>query len=241
MEVLLGAGMIFMLGVDLVVGVRLLLLARRTRALPELAFGSAFVLLGAVGYPLATAARRIAVDAPGLGGSLLLAALAAQNLACGAIYLANVRVFRPAAAGARIGSALAWSALVLSWGGQAWTGQADGGVAYTIGLTARGGAFVWGAVESLGYYRRLRRRLALGLADPLVTDRFRLWGIANAAIAAAFLVFLAGRVVTAGGPQPPLVMLLTSAVGVVAGATIWLAFVPPAAYARRVRASFQAR
>ena len=36
---------------------------------------------------------------------------------------------------------------------------------------------LWGAAESLRYFSMMRRRAKLGLADPLVTNRFLLWGL----------------------------------------------------------------
>jgi hypothetical protein len=49
--------------------------------------------------------------------------------------------------------------------------------------------YVWMAVEALHYHGRMRRRMALGLADATVTDRFLLWG-AGAAASAALVVAL---------------------------------------------------
>ena len=37
----------------------------------------------------------------------------------------------------------------------------------------------WMTFEPLAYYTKLRKRLALGLADAVTTDRFRLWGVAS--------------------------------------------------------------
>jgi hypothetical protein len=40
---------------------------------------------------------------------------------------------------------------------------------------ARVAPMVWAFAESLRYFRAMRRRAALGLADPVVTNRFLLW------------------------------------------------------------------
>jgi len=228
--------MAFMLVVDLVVGVRLLMLARRTRELPELAFGTGFVLLGAIGYPLATVARGIALDAPETGGPLLLAAIGTQDLACFAIYVAVARVFRPTSALAKGCVAAAAALLALSWIGQVASGAPDGGPFFLVGWAMRGGCFAWSTAEALACFDRMRRRLALGLADPLIVDRFRLWAVANGAITVGFAIFMAGRLAAPpGAGQLPAVTALTSLVGIVAGVALWLAFVPPDAYVRRVR------
>ena len=56
------------LTVSAVVGVRLLLLARRTRRLPELAIGLNFVLAGLIGYGLLIAAESLRVVPPPYDG-----------------------------------------------------------------------------------------------------------------------------------------------------------------------------
>lgn len=42
----------------------------------------------------------------------------------------------------------------------------------------------WGGLEALYYYGMLRKRMRLGMADPVVTDRFRLYGVAVAGLPA---------------------------------------------------------
>lgn len=233
MERALGLGIAVLIAADAVVGLRLLHLAWRTHRVPELAFGLSFILLGVVGYPLSIVAR-------GGAGSegLLAAALTAQNLACLATYVATWKSFRPTdglAAGfvALMATAFAASLLGDSLAAGAFTLR-DGGPWYYLGFWARALAFFWSALEALRYHGMLRRRLVLGLADPVISDRFRLWGIASLAISAAFLVFLAGRLWTPNVASSPVVLSITSVAGVVAGVAIFLAFCPPAAYLRRI-------
>jgi hypothetical protein len=234
----LAVGTLVQLLADLVVGVRLLALARRTRKLPETAFGVALVLLGGVGYPLSIAARSGVVDAPSTAGTLLALGLLAQNAGCAALYVFLWRVFRPRAAwalgivGVALGT-LAWSVPGEFLTDGFW-GGIDGGFFYWAGLGARAGAFVWATAESGLYHARMRRRLALGLADPVVTDRFRLWTIASASVLAAFAVFSAARASGIDPTTSPVVLGATSAGGLVAGVTLWLAFMPPRAYLARI-------
>ena len=90
---LLGLGVIFQLLACVVVGMRLILLWRRTRLLPELAFGVAFLSLGALGYPLSIVAR---MGLAGEAGEILLSvALGAQNLAAISLLVGTWRIFRP--------------------------------------------------------------------------------------------------------------------------------------------------
>jgi len=233
----LGAGVVLQLVACAIVGLRLLALAARTRRAPELSLGCAFVLMGAVGYPLAIYARS---GAAGEAAAVWLEwALAAQNVAALAIYVMNWRTFhpeRPEVAAAVTLVALGFAASHL---GAWWVGierGADGGAFYYLGLALRAGAYVWAAFDSIGYYRLLRRRRALGLAEPVVLDRFRLWSIATVSISVGFAVFLTGRLVPGVTAVSPWVLVPTSLVAATSGVAMWLAFFPPRRYLARVHA-----
>ena len=90
---LLGIGIVVQILACGVVGVRLLWLSARTRRAPELLLGTAFLMLGVVGYPLAIVARGGPGGMP--SANLLVAALAAQNIACLCMYGATWRTFHP--------------------------------------------------------------------------------------------------------------------------------------------------
>jgi hypothetical protein len=233
-EKLLGIGILVQVAACMVIGGRLLRLAGRTREAPELFLGGAFLLLGAVGYPLSIVAR---------GGTFgehsawaLLAALGAQDLACICMIVATWRTFHADRVGlwAVCGASLAAVSGSLIAG--AVTGSPDAGFAYYVGFAVRMGSFTWAAFESLAYYRRLRRRQRIGLGDPVVLDRFRLWTISTFSIVAGFAVFLGARLLGGNVGTSAVVLLATSAVGVVGGTSMWLAFFPPAGYLRRVGA-----
>ena len=95
-------------------------------------------------------------------------------------------------------------------------------------------AFAWGGFEALRYFFLLRRRQALGLADPVVTNRFLLWAIADwtavvlCGSVASFL--LAGKAVLID----PLALCTIALAGTVMSVTWYLTFFPPAAYLRYV-------
>lgn len=232
METLLGSGVLVMIAADAVVGVRLLWLAKRTRELPELAMGAACLLMGVIGYPLSIAARSGAAWGGLEPASILTAGFVAQNLACLAMAVATQRVFRREARWAAGFVGVAAAAFVAS---STLGAGRDGGALYWLGFATRGACFVWTALEAGRYARLLGRRVRLGLADPVVHDRIRLWALATAAIGLGFGVFMTGRL-TSLGTQSPVVLATTSLIGVVAGVAMWLAFVPPAAYLRRVAA-----
>lgn len=233
---LLGFGVVFQLLVCCVVGVRLLLLACRSRELPDLAFGLAFVSLGGVGYPLSIVARTGHAE-----GWVLSVALGAQDLACLSMFLGSWAVFRPRslAPGAPAVALLAAFAASLSapWWSSAGEAARDAGAWYYLGFAGRLSCFAWATVESLRFYRMMRRRLGLSLADPVLVDRFLLWSICNASITLGFMVFLVGRLTTQNVGEAPWVLAATSVVGLVAGAAMWLVFFAPAWYLRRFEAS----
>jgi hypothetical protein len=236
MTSLVAVGGLAMIAVDAVIGVRLLALARRTRKLPEAALGTAFLLLGAIGYPLTTLARRGVIDAAATNELLMGLGLLVQDVACFAVVLATAAIFRPGSRGARaaIGVAAAWFAA--SWLGQlATTGfdPLETGPAYAAGLAARTTAFGWAAAEALRAWLQGRRRLRLGLAEPLVVNRFLLYALGMGGVFAAFLLFVVGQLTTPNPSQSGWVLAATGALGVATAVPTWLAFLPPVAWRRR--------
>ena len=94
----------------------------------------------------------------------------------------------------------------------------------------------WTACESLTYYGKMRKRRMLGLVDPVVCNRFFLWGVGGlgaflgiATLSASLL--LGWRLVT-----HPLPMFGLFASGFSLAVTWWLAFLPPLAYLEHLRA-----
>lgn len=240
---MLGLGALAMVAVDAVVGVRLLMLAQRTRELPEAALGAAFVLLGAIGYPLSTAARRGLLPTDEANATLMAVGFAAQNLACLAVYWMTARTFRAGVRWARGLVAAAGLAFLTSYVGHALDSGFVGnttGSAYYLGLVTRAGAFAWACFESLRQFGLARRRLALGLADPLVVNRFLLFGLGTGGVFAAFAIFLAAQLLHAKVAEAGWVLAATGAAGLFAAVPTWLAFLPPPFYRRRFEARLPA-
>jgi hypothetical protein len=227
--------------VSLAIGLRLMLLARRTGEFPEFAVGTALLLLGGVGYPAFSLARGV----PDLG-VLARVTLAAVGMACtvlgtSGIAFFNWKVFRADRAwGKRFFTAI-FAALVGSF---VWQAVAPGflAAAENRGYGAHaleiltGVVLAWASLESVSYALKLRRRLALGLADPLVADRVRLW--AYAMLSAQILNHLSIAAIAVGKDfvtwryGGAVIFVL----GLVAAFSMWLAFLPPQAYRRYVAA-----
>jgi hypothetical protein len=215
------------------VGARLVALGARSRGLPELALGASYLLFGALGYPLAAFARARAAQGDPQAGAWLAAALLVQNLGVLACYAFNWRVFRPGRSGA-LATAGAGLLFAASWIGHGvdpgWAGAGSRGAWYYTGLATRAAAFVWGGLEAFGHWTRMRRRLRIGLADPVVADRMLLWAANSLVIALGFAVFLAGKLFL--GDNAPVVVACASVCGLVAAAAMTLAFFPPRLYLR---------
>ena len=101
-------------------------------------------------------------------------------------------------------------------------------------------ANLWVALEPLFYRRRLLRRLQLGLAEPLVVDRFLLWGCGSltrtAMVVAGGITSLVEHHTVLGSSLPLTVgvLVFVSACGLFTAVAYWLTFFPTQRYARWV-------
>jgi hypothetical protein len=215
---------------SLLVGVRLVAVARRTRGIPEAAMGTA-LLLGGLGYASIVVALRAVVreSAP------LPLALGNLALHVGAIALAFAtwRIFRagerwPAAIVAGIAAVLAASFALRLVHVRVVPAPLPVFWMSSLGDAA---AYAWSTAESLRYWSMMRRRLVLGLAAPATTRRFGLWALGAGCAVAMHGVSIAGRLL-AGDAMPAPAVLASSALGLVAAYAIARAFFP----GRRARA-----
>ena len=227
--------------VSLFLGLRMLLLAQRTRGVPELTLGLGLFLMGGVSYPIVVIARLATSWSDPLRIGLMV--VAQVLMLAGTLSLAtfNWRVFRPTSSwafGVVAGIAAVFiglfAAQCLGQGLMAFVEMNEGIFRWSMPLV--GVALGWGGIESLRYYGLLKRRLELGLADPAVTDRMRMWGVAML-IAWSINIFSVG--VQSFGYDPassPVAGAVTGVLGLLATGTLSLAFFPPRAYRERVGA-----
>jgi hypothetical protein len=240
LELLVLASAVAFVGVGAGVGVKLLALARRTGGFPELVVGFSLLVLAGVAWPLMLVARApvppAALRAAYVGASLTMA------LGWAGVFLFTWRVFRPDAGWARVlagagiagvlaaGLAGAIRALTLP-DAMALRKPALPGVVLLLSAQA---VYAWTALESFRYRTLLRRRIPLGLADPLVADRFGLWGWTGLCGAGSILPATWASL-TGGDPGSQLSHLVVGVCGLVSSGVLYLAFLPPAAYVRFVR------
>jgi hypothetical protein len=185
------------LGIEIVAGVKLVRLGRRGGKLPESLMGAAF-LFRVLGFVLVLyalmAIRSVHVqnhtlwvpeqfDAQqlDLGWTPLLAGLGWTflALASAAHLFFTALVFHPTARAVHraVGLlVLAGAAGVLAHGAGGGFARGFGGVAFWLMNLPGVVGVVWLAVEAFRFHGRMRRRLILGLAEPVVANRFLLFG-----------------------------------------------------------------
>jgi hypothetical protein len=182
----------------LLVGAHLARVARASGALPDRLLSAFFLLLA-----LGVGPRMIAVDlatsgAAGSGGAFWLNIGASLAIGSAMVCLAAFawKVFRPDSAWAKnlvlgLGAALLGALLAGASSQSASGGSSSAAIAFNFFAAVTLG---WAFVECVNYYRRMRRRRALGMADPVVTNRFLLWSLWTGAITLQAILMVGLRV-----------------------------------------------
>lgn len=223
-------------GVNLVVGLRLLWRGSQERTRPEILLGAVFALDGIEWLFWLLALYTPAVDTP--LGTLFSAACRVFIVAHNLCLLAFTRlVFRPENRGALAAIWLTTAVILVGLIGGFVTGDWIGGRPdrpwLWLELSGLLVAYVWTLVESGRHYARMRRRREHGLADPVLANRFLLWAIYGGASVGTTLVWMfAALVVARGGVYPFVFDAIMIGSTVVSAAAIWFAFFPPSAYRR---------
>ena len=246
--VLAGVVQLAYLAVAFGVGGVLFARGRRSGEWAQWLLGLHLILSMGVGY-LLTCAGTVSVEfgVPMPRGVLIFVLSLGYGASCAGLITTlhfTRRVFRP---GRGLPFAYAFASGAAIWIG--WLGYVvSGDVAFgrfegtwfwvmTGGMLACNG---WVAFEPLRYYALLRRRVRLGLVEPIVADRMLLWGIGSVARASLVLAGpLASRYLATLGETErlsagALVLVSSSLLGLVTSSTYWLAFQPPRAYLKWV-------
>jgi hypothetical protein len=243
-ELLALASALAFVAVGTIVAAKLLALALRTRGLPESLMGGSLLLLATVAWPLL-----LIVSAPEPPPGLVLrlawaGASLAMALGWSGVFLFTWRVFRP---GPGLGRWLAGFGISVELAAGAASAlravlvndplelrvTASSGV---VLLLAAQVVYGWSAIESFRYRALLRRRIPLGLADPLVAERFGLWGY-TALFGGGSIVPAVVAALTGGDPNSTGSHLVVALFGLLSSAVLYVAFLPPAAYVRWVTAA----
>jgi hypothetical protein len=239
------AGLALFMIASIAVGIRLLRLWRITHLLPELLLAVALLCTGSLGFALEMFVRLVPDVSPSTSMKLMFLGLAGEYAGAVAMMVFAWKVFRPRATwAAALAMGLA-TLLALALTGETLSGeylryvdrQPIEGPYVPLGIATRGLAPTWMALEAFRYHGMLRRRVRLGLAEPVVVHRLALWGTASAASAMAHAVAVAHRLRFGTSLDAHMWALNTvSALAAVAAVGIALAFFPPPFYRRWVRA-----
>ncbi len=206
-----------------------------------------FFLASGIGF----GARVAAVSSTGISPWLNGLGHAGLSLACVALYRFTRRVFRPTSTAARwaegcgILASLATFVAVVVGDGL----LAERSPSVIAANFVRLCSYAWSFAEALRYWTLMRRRVGLGLADPLVANRFGLWSIWMAGLTSMLGIVLVLRLVgfVAGvtpaevdEAMPQVLQILRGVLAttaLVSGVAVWLTFFPPRFYARRLARS----
>ena len=241
-----------------VLGVRLAKLAARRPGGPEVWLSLYFLVAAFLGMGLSNFVYMSWADAamalPDRIATVLNAGyLFGVTAGMGCLYVFTWITFRPDAAWARALVIAVCGAMAVGYVAIGWSGDfalsVVPGAAYWITWALRTSVFLWLMIESLRYWGLMRRRLRLGLVDPLVANRFALWGIWSCVMLAMGQIDPLSRVwyVTTFGVaeawvpelgRPIVVWLVTASAGLgcFAMVTLYLTFFPTRAYRRRIEA-----
>jgi hypothetical protein len=210
--------------------------------LPEMLLGIAFLAGGSIGAGLEVAAQQGAEQlGPLASGRLLMVGKVAGGLGLTVYNFFVWRVFRPddTWAGVLFFGVLATTVGALA--GFAMAGTFATGVVdalwFWVEFAARLVSPIWLAFESFRFYGAMRRRVALGLADPLVANRFGLWGTGALVGGLMLCTSLPPRFIATDHPLMPVNIIILGTAGLVVSTCYWLAFFPPAPFRRWVAAS----
>ncbi len=220
------------------VGVRLLLIHRRSRQVPEL-------LLAVALLTVITCVPVLGLSGLGRGvvGELrftpLLLGLALFWLSTACMSAFTWRTFRPGATwGGLLVAALAAAQLAAMLGAVLDLAAAPEGMpaigaatAWFVAVRVPGILnFAWTGIEAFRQWRMARRRVALGIGDPVVSNRFALWCAVGSFSAANNLVSTLLQAQGIGPVAHPVGAAVIALSGLVSSALLWLVFMPPARY-----------
>lgn len=235
-----GISQIVYLATIFTLGVRLGLRARARRELAEGLLAAHFILCAGLGYlliSLGLGASRSPGTLPANATAWLLGSgYFFSNLGVLAAIAFNRLVFRPQAGWAHVAVWLSAAALLVGCVGYGLGGGFSHGrfegpwfwLFYGTILTGIG----WVMVEPLLYYRQMRRRRALGLADPMLVNRFALWSVGSTC---RWLMVATGAVtggVMEGNVSVTFTLTGTALLGLGVAVSYWLTFFPGPAYRR---------
>jgi hypothetical protein len=224
-----------------VVGARLLLVSRRTRGFPEFVLGLSLAAITGIGFPIVLLTELRETIGPVLTFAADFIGSFAVAIGFAGFYVFTWRVFRPDARWAPAFTMLGAGAALVATAATVWLaiGVESSDQKFNIVrgweilfFTSAAAGSLWSAVEAVRYHAMLRRRLALGLVDGIVTNRVLLWGLTGASAGGALVILTLLRLAEVNYMSAPVALFTAAVCGFLASVCLYLAFLPPAAYLR---------
>jgi len=228
------------IGVGIAVGIRLVRLARRTGGYPERMLGIACLAGPGLVAPCMVVVHALPEPALVVRAAALMGQVG-YALFCSVMVLFTWQCFRPDEGWARRLARI--SIAVVLFGAAVGIVRALGLAPVAelkdmnhfgfrvIGFASLVG-HAWTGLESFAYYDRMRKRRKLGLADPVVTNRFLLWGLVGVlAIVASGVPLVVGLLGGDSFNDVP-TRLVGAAATILGSVCLQLAFLPPRSYVR---------
>lgn len=226
------------------VGLRLLWLALHGGGGPAWSCGLGFTLIALVGYPLSFASGVGLRSAGDVNHAMAAAGVLFTAAGLSSFFAFSLTVFR-------LRAAWAWALTVAGIGVLAVTAFGQiGALAEAERSTPSGEAIYWWGrttsfvclvcygwlgTEGLLEWRKSRRRIALGLGDPVVSNRFLMFGLFGVSTTLLVGVLFALQATSAEGSRSLAGQLAMAAFGSASSLAAGLAFFPPARYVARLR------
>jgi hypothetical protein len=226
---------------SLACGIRLVALWWKNRELPELLIGLGVLGIGPVGFGFVTIGQLLGADHGALARVVSGLGVFATSGGVFAKFVFNYKVYHPNRGEVKALVAVVGAVLLAGFLGQ-WAGDGFATLTavdatYLTRSALQIACLLWGAFEALRYWRLMERRQRIGLADPLVTNRFLLWGIGAGAAGVGTAVGVTAQLWTGRPPlEIPAAMLSSSLHGLVAAFAMWFAFLPAERYRRWIEA-----
>ena len=232
---------------SLALGVRLLLLARRTRQAPETLLGVGLVLGGFLAHGLAAIVYGVRPSEPLL--SVLhysLRACAASS--CGLVLIMAWHIFRRHETWAKALVALVLPVLFAYIFRDLWLQRGAPPAdmrrpLYWIFSASLFVPYLWNTIEALRYQRLLRRQWSIGLpADIVLATRMTCWAIGMGAIGSMLLALDFIRLINVLAERTVMdPRLVVSGLGIICTVFLMLSFFPPRWYLKRIELETAAR
>jgi hypothetical protein len=218
-----------------ITGIRLLWLAAHTRQLPELALGIGHLLGGSLGWALVMIGYLLMpLGSPRAGLVLMIAGLFCLNFAVAAIGLFSWRVFNRDSGAVGVLFALFVAVLATDFVHNGLIAHEFAPPTNTFwywpGCLGRSGVWFWMSLVTFLYYRKLRLRLPLGLADPVTANRMFLFFLGGSFIVLFAIVVSGASLLGVWQRYPHLVNTVSMLLGLPSAVFSTLAFVPPKRY-----------